>query len=324
MCDASAAVSVDSARFIVANDEDNILRVYRNDQPGKADFYFDLNEYLAIEHDDKNPEIDIEGATNCMGKIYWISSHGRNKSGLFRPNRYRLFATAINGKGDNLDLKVTGTVYKNLVHDLMEDNRFRQLNIFIASMLDTLKNKDLAPDKNGINIEGLSVTADGQSLLIAFRNPRPQKKALIITLKNPEAVILHQTKPDFGDPILLDLEGLGIRSIEYVKQISAYLIIAGSHDDKRIAVLYQWKGGENDPPIRRKETLFFHDLVDFNPESLIIYPGRKEIQILSDDGDIPIANGKNKRKKSKKEGYRCKDVADPGMKQFRSIWLDLY
>ncbi|MHC5116880.1 MAG: DUF3616 domain-containing protein, partial [Planctomycetota bacterium] len=60
--------------------------------------------------------------------------------------------------------------------------------------------------------------------------------ALVIPLANPEAVVLSGAVPIPEVPILIDLNGLGIRSIEYSPSIGEYLIIAGSH-----------QGGDDEP-----------------------------------------------------------------------------
>lgn len=49
MCDASAAIALfHSDYLIVANDEDNILRVYQAKKSGKPSQEIDLNHYLKI------------------------------------------------------------------------------------------------------------------------------------------------------------------------------------------------------------------------------------------------------------------------------------
>src|SRR5207247_7832652 len=48
MCDASAAVSLTTNLFIVANDEDNILRVYRRHPGGLPMLSIDLNAFLRV------------------------------------------------------------------------------------------------------------------------------------------------------------------------------------------------------------------------------------------------------------------------------------
>src|SRR5687768_15731187 len=98
MCDASAAVPVGSNLFVVANDEDNILRIYKSDESGTAIYSQDLSSFLQINP--KNPEADIEGATLIKNRIYWITSHGANKDGKQRPNRHRFFATDIEANDD--------------------------------------------------------------------------------------------------------------------------------------------------------------------------------------------------------------------------------
>ncbi|UPJ79478.1 hypothetical protein IVB16_33110 [Bradyrhizobium sp. 183] len=89
MCDASAAAASSADLLIVANDEDNALRVYRRGQPKVAQA-FSLDQFLRPDPDE--PEADIEGATRI---IYWITSHGQNKNGKDRPSRHRLFATTV-------------------------------------------------------------------------------------------------------------------------------------------------------------------------------------------------------------------------------------
>src|SRR5262245_39186375 len=71
MCDASAAVSLGTNLFIVANDEDNVLRVYRREPGGLPAFTFDLTSFLRIGR--KSPETDIEASATLGDRIYWIT-----------------------------------------------------------------------------------------------------------------------------------------------------------------------------------------------------------------------------------------------------------
>ncbi|HEY5818827.1 MAG TPA: hypothetical protein VIU14_10590 [Mesorhizobium sp.] len=64
----------------------------------------------------------------------------------------------------------------------------------------------LAPEApGGLNIEGLSAGAAGE-LLIGFRNPVPEGKAIVVPFENPAAVVENESAR-FGAPILLDLGG---------------------------------------------------------------------------------------------------------------------
>jgi hypothetical protein len=157
----------------------------------------------------------------------------------------------------------------------------------------------------GLNIEGLSATPQ-RTLLIAFRNPIPgkNKKALIVPLKNPDQVVVGRAA-EFGTPIPLFLDGLGIRSIEYFEARGKYMIIAGPSGDEGDFKLYQWSG----PPSEEVEPIKGVNFKGLQPEALIIYPEEKtKIQLLSDDGMKEV------------DGKDCKK-AKPEKRSFRSVWV---
>ena len=54
--DASAAVAIGEDMFIVGDDENNVLRVYRTGQAGSPVFSYDLTAFLGI--DPEHPEAD--------------------------------------------------------------------------------------------------------------------------------------------------------------------------------------------------------------------------------------------------------------------------
>jgi hypothetical protein len=293
MCDASGAVAVSTNLFVVASDEDNILRLYRSNQPGPPVKQFDFDAFLEVQG--KSLEADLEGAARIGNRAFWIGSHGRNKDGKERLNRHRLFATDISINAGDVTLTPVGTPYRRLLNDLLRDARFDQFHLAEAA-----RHKPKEPD--ALNIEGLSATAEGQ-LLIGFRNPIPAGKALLIPLLNPNEVI--QAKPArFGDAIQLDLGGRGIRDMAW--HGGAYLIIAGSWHGGGHFQLYRWAGPGANP-----ELLHVNHLNDYHPETLIIYPqhGLQEFQVLSDDGTLPI------------DGCPCKDLKDPSRQAFRSFWV---
>ncbi len=298
MCDASAAVPVGSNLFVVANDEDNTLRVYKRNEPGEPVYSQDISSFLQIDKD--HPEADIEGATLIGNRIYWITSHGANKEGKPRPNRRRLFATDIESNGNNINLKPVGAPFLDLILAIKESAELNGYHLGKAA-------KEAPESKDGLNIEGLTRTPKG-NLLIGFRNPIPNGKALLVPLGNPQEVITENKKPKLGKPILLDLGGSGIRSIEFSDVKKAYFIIAGPYDDNGGFRLYQWSGNPSEAPGLIKRV----DFQGLHPEALVVYPEEKtRIQILSDDGSEQV-NGKN-----------CKDLSESHDKSFRSIWTNL-
>lgn len=312
VADASAAVALDDSRFIVADDEDNFLRMYDWNHPNSQPVWqMDLS--LALSADKKHPEADIEAAAVFKNHIFWITSHGRGKKGQYRPGRCRLFATSITADGT---LTVKG-VYAGLLDDLIQYDRKWNLGLTAAigtagEKINPKKIEELAPKSNGLNIEGLCTTADGQKMLIGLRNPRPRvngkEMALIIPLANPEALVMNSARAILEEPILVDLDGMGIRSMEYSKPLDTYLIVAGSHKGAGSAsefrlYAFDWKTRQPE-----KRAAFTH----ITPEALFQFPGQKEIILLSDDGSrlIDTENGpvENKQRPRDQRTFRTRAI----------------
>jgi hypothetical protein len=194
-------------------------------------------------------------------------------------------------------LSPVGTPYKDLRRELTESPLLKDLKLGEAATK--------APEQQGgLNIEGLSATPMG-TLLIAFRNPIPGGKALIVPLENPAEVVQGKTAK-LGAPVLLPLGGLGIRSMEYCESLGSYLIVAGPYRDEGSFQLYQWSGVASEASKLLQDT----DFQDLHPEALVVCSGEKTLQILSDDGDRQIDEEKCKR-------------APPQKRRFRSIRVNL-
>lgn len=294
-CDASGAEAIGGNLFVVANDEDNVLRVYPRDAGGKPVATFDLTTYLKT--DPERPEADIEAATVLDGRIYWITSHGRNKEGKPRPSRRRFFATDITPTaGGGVSFTPVGVPYTKLVDDMIAAPALKPFGLDAA--------EKRAPEaKGGLNIEGLAATPDG-SLLIAFRNPIPDKKALVVPLPNP-AQLLTKGPAKFGAPLTLDLGKRGIRSLVYLAPQKQYLIVAGAPDDASKFALFRWDG----PGSSEVERVTGIDFEGINPEALVTYPDMlTKVQVLSDDGGRLVGGGE------------CKS-ASPEQRRFRGVWI---
>jgi hypothetical protein len=276
----------------VADDEDNILRLYRSDMGGPPIKEFDCNAFLEVRG--KSLEADLEAGARIGDRAFWIGSHGRNKNGKERPNRCRLFATDISMVGGEVTLTPVGKPYKGLLDDLIRDARFEQLHFPAAARL-------MPKEAGALNIEGLSATPEGH-LLIGFRNPIPEGNALLIPLLNPNEVIEGKTAL-FDPAIQLDLGGLGIRDIAYYD--GTYIISAGPYHGGGPFHFYRWLGTGTQP-----ERILVEDLGDYHPEAIIIYPdkGLREMQILSDDGKREVDDISNR------------DLPI-GQRTFRSFWI---
>ena len=329
--DASCAVALSENMFIVADDENNILRVYKTINNSGPVSSYDLTGFLEVGA--KFPEADIEGATSVGNHIYWITSHGRNKDGKIRPNRYRFFATSVKVENQEVTIEPVGTPCRSLIHKLIQAETMRKLKLDRVTRFNVkLKKEDrkkLAPKKDGLNIEALCASHDGKAIYIGFRNPRPRTepnlppRALVVPLNNYRQVIETARVPVFGEPMLWDLAGLGIRSMEYSDSHKAYFIIAGAHDSKPKFALYRWSGKRNMPPVLVRELQFDKD--DFTPEALAVFDGSDKLLLLSDDGTllVDVSSSSECMEGELIDDGKCpnKYLINPRKKYFRGIWL---
>ncbi|HTV17656.1 MAG TPA: DUF3616 domain-containing protein [Polyangiaceae bacterium] len=287
-CDASGAVPVDARHFAVADDEDNVLRVYDAYAGGEAVRRTNLSKQIALK---KKGEADIEAATSIGDRAFWLTSHGRNAKGDEDPNRSLVITTQL----PTLDERVAveGEVYRELLHDLQQEPSLAPYQLTRAS--------ELAPkEPGGLNIEGLTATPDGK-LLIGFRSPLAGTRALLVPIENP-AALYGAGKVKLGAPIELDLGGLGVRSLSWWR--GSYLIAAGSTGAGGPSRLYRWSGPGTEPRIAA-ESVFEGS----NPEAFFSAEDNDQILVLSDDGTRDVGGKPCKKLKSKKH------------KSFRGVWL---
>jgi hypothetical protein len=315
VCDASAAIALDGSHFLVAEDENDFLWIYRNDKPENMPMGgFDLSSRI---RNDPKRETDIEGAARAGNVIYWITSHGRNKKGKLRENRNRLFGIKISGSPTNLQLQWVGR-YDHLIRDMLNPRAWanpeaplsKQTIKFLtsASQPHIKDARRLAPKDMGLNIEALTARPDGSGLLIGLRNPRLDGKALILPLKNPEALITGKVDfSRFDTPILMDLHGLGLRAMGYSPGRKAFLLVAGPPASGGPFKLFRWSGARDKPPVLIRNIKIEEGS---HPEAIVIYPERSRVQILNDEGSRLI------------NGIPCKE-ADTNKRRFSGRWLDI-
>lgn len=293
----SGAVVLNEDLFVVADDEDNILRIYDKHITEKPLQAIALSSvFKGVIADGEDLEIDIESAAEIGDTVFWIGSHSTSRKGEYRPARHRLFAVKIKlGAKDKFTVSPVGDIYTTLVDDLRKDSRFDAYHFGKAE-------KTQAKAIHGLSIEGLAATADN-GLLIGFRNPLSggeikkgrleNGKALLVELKNPLEVV-HGLEARFADPIELDLDGFGIREISRYKK-NKYLIVAGPYHDnipdkdheKEEGRLYKWSMKTG-----KLNALKKINLAGFNIEAAIFYPDEDDlVQLLSDDGSLEEATG---------------------------------
>jgi hypothetical protein len=273
MCDASGAIALSDRLLVVASDEDNVLRTYDVTRGGPPVSSTDVSPALGLRLKGKRrpraPEADLEAAARIGNRAYWMTSHARSSKGRPQPERLLFFSTTASTSA----IELVGRPYEHLLDDMLAEPALATFRLAEAAML---------PPKaqGGLNIEGLTATPSGE-LLIAFRNPVPDGRALLVPLRNPAEVVAGQNgmRARLGTPILLDLGGDGVRSLSWWR--GRYFIIAGHYGSGGRSRVYEWSGQ--------------------GPPALV--------SIDLGDGDREI------------DGAACKDLDDPTRKAFRGRWF---
>lgn len=304
--DASTATAIDADTMLVADDENQTIRLYARSTSGAPLNAFDFNAVLGLtDFSGGQPrEVDIEASARIGDRIYCAASQGNSSSGALRPNRYRLFATDLTVAGASSTLAYAGR-YDHLRGDLMawdagNGHGLGANHYGLAASAASGVAPEVA-DASGFNLEGMTVAPDGTTVYLAFRAPLvptgARAHALIVPLTNIEALLsmggsVAAGSAAFGAPIELALGHRGIRTIDR-NAAGDYLLVAGPPDTDTGAApkdfrLFTWTGLPGNAPVMRAANLTglvaggaFEGLVEV-PSSLT---PASEIQVVVDNGD---------------------------------------
>ncbi|MFF0381260.1 DUF3616 domain-containing protein [Streptomyces sp. NPDC004286] len=309
--DASAAVDAGGGYVLVANDEDNTLRLYDGSASGAPVRSWNLSSALGAAK-----EVDIEGAARVGNTVYWTGSLGNNKDGEYKADRNTVFTTTLSGSG-----ATTSVAFGSAAHKLRDDlvawdkangNRYG----FAAATADGQTPKQV----DGFNVEGLEFAPGSTTTAyVGFRAPLvpPSNggKALIVPVTNIDQVV-RGTKATFGTPVELDLGGLSVRDLRRNDQ-GQYLILAGSwaaEDNSAPYALYRWDGVAGHQP---SKVLDLPTADAGGWESVVSVPdldvsgGR--VQLITDDGSADLYG----------DGTEAKDLSHPEWQKSRSTVFTL-
>lgn len=216
---------------------------------------------------------DLEGlSVDDHGFIYAITSHAVNEKGQRRPEREQILRFRIEG---NHVGQITGyTTLRNALEAAAE------LKAKIVEMT------GIEVGFSTLNIEGLAFHRQTQTLMLGLREPLIGKKSLIVTIRNPNEVFGGVAAPVFGDPIVIDLQGGGIRALSFDPVIGAFLIVneIRGEDGKKHSQLWSWSGDPTEAP----KTVDLPDIINLNNvESIdsITFHGESRLMLMSDDGN---------------------------------------
>lgn len=153
-------------------------------------------------------------------------------------------------------------------------------------------------------VEGLAADPnDSPSIGLRYSLQLGTDKALLLPLRNPQAVVEEGAAPQFGELLALDLGGRGIRGIDRADD-GHLRIVAGPTGDAQqwpaaagpAFALFTWNGDPQTAPTLEDAQL----PPDFRAEALFFDPGRREWVLLSDDGDR-VQDGQRCKKAPRRE-----------------------
>ncbi len=215
---------------------------------------------------------DLEGLTiDTAGFIYGITSHSRDAKGDEKKTREKLVRFRI--QGDRL-------VEPQVIGGLKQALTTRHAVLAQASQVRDVK------DDGGLNIEGLEISPDQQRLLVGFRSPLRDGRALIASIENPQAIFSSDEAPRISATLVeLNLGGQGIRGLSYVPAMAAYVVISGPTSRARADFrVWRWSGEAGAPAVRMtvKGLQGFEKAEGVSPA---VIGGREQVIFVSDDGN---------------------------------------
>ncbi len=259
-------------RFIVVEDEEREpLSLLTIDGNGRAQAKPLLPPHLPLADADFWRLDDLEGvAVDHAGYVYAITSHSRSSAGEVEPCREKLLRFRIDGDQ---------VVEPRLVTGLKRALTAAHPLLAAAAEIREVKTR------GGLNIEALEMSPDQKCLLLGFRSPLLNQRAIIACIENPQAIFEAGEEPRIGARLLtLDLGGNGIRGMGHVSLLGGYLVLAGpmAREDRQFQ-LWFWSG-DADAAARRVRVaglLGFEHAEGVNPA---LIDGRQRLIIVSDDG----------------------------------------
>lgn len=294
--DASTGTPAGNGYMLVADDEDQTIRLFDRNESGFRLKAWNFNSDLGWA---SYEEADLEASFRAGDLIYWMGSHSNTRNGNDAPARELIFMTSVSGTATTSELAYEGK-YTGLKDDLVlwDSSNGHGLGANALGLALSAAVGKVPEQVDGFNIEALARMPAGSSgAYIGFRAPLTpgsgRTNALVVPVTNLGALLTGiSSTAAFAAPIELDLGGRGIRSMVRNAE-NEYLILAGPPGSSGTFALFLWDGNAATAPVLLATDVHDRALdADASPEGLLgIADSLNEcsrIRVLMDGGDTVL------------------------------------
>ena len=268
----SAVQQLPDGKLLIAEDEPNhAFSIISIDKTGR--FVEDEALDTRVITGFKRRLSDLEAlARDEEGFIYALTSHSRTRKGNRSPDREHLMRFKIQD-GNVLGL----TSYDNLTQVLETDHKLHDL-------IRERTKAEVSFDE--INIEGMAFDPVKKRLVLGFRDPEFNNMAFVAFISNPKDVFERNAKPEFDEVAVIDIDGGGIRSLNYDPVLKTYVIANEVKDEngQKFSQLWTWSGNPTDEPQKISLPNLQH-ITNVEAVDSIIVNGKPQMILMGDEGN---------------------------------------
>ena len=268
----SAVQQLPDGKLLIAEDEPNhAFSIISIDKTGR--FIEDEALDTRVITGFKRRLSDLEAlARDDEGFIYALTSHSRTRKGNRSPDREHLMRFKIQD-GNVLGL----TSYDNLTQVSETDHKLHDL----------IRERTKAEVSfEEINIEGMAFDPVKKRLVLGFRDPEFNNMALVAFISNPKDVFERNAQPEFDEVAVLDIDGGGIRSLNYDPMLKNYVIANEVKDEngQKFSQLWTWSGNPTDEPQKISLPNLQH-ITNVEAVDSITVNGKPQMILMGDEGN---------------------------------------
>ena len=268
----SAVQQLPDGKLLIAEDEPNhAFSIISIDKTGR--FVEDEALDTRVITGFKRRLSDLEAlARDEEGFIYALTSHSRTRKGNRSPDREHLMRFKIQD-GNVLGL----TSYDNLTQVLETDHKLHDL-------IRERTKAEVSFDE--INIEGMAFDPVKKRLVLGFRDPEFNNMAFVAFISNPKDVFERNAKPEFDEVAVIDIDGGGIRSLNYDPVLKTYVIANEVKDEngQKFSQLWTWSGNPTDEQQKISLPNLQH-ITNVEAVDSITVNGKPQMILMGDEGN---------------------------------------